>query len=390
MSTPPAPINIRGELFEYALTKGQQTRKTGSEITDQLRRELTRARRDATGRVEELTTDLDKARKELGLLKDQNHELSLQLETARSDADDLLDAAVDEIETYKQNAFKLAEQFKAFKTEACERTKEQERQVALIRKELKRELKREQEERSNERDQFCKELINQQKTIEELTEQLKSAKADAANTQADLAALQASISPEDKKGFYFPTLEKLDSAERRVEQLKQLETELEASVKRSQRAGLSRKSMYHEGDKNSMMAPALPQNERDYFLELIHQIGQIEDLIQLYDDRWYMAGFVSQLRTLNENFIGILENHSIFPFCLAEDTVLTAHNREAILLITPEQYGDPKLLRSEKKKKATGQTSRRGTTVYQTIRSGFVFRDGGQKLILRKAEVVVK
>ncbi len=175
--------------------------------------------------------------------------------------------------------------------------------------------------------------------------------------------------------------DRLKLAERRVDHLKMLETELEKSVLRAQRSALSRRGIYNEGDED-LSAPSFSEDEHHFCSELIERVELIEDLIQQYEHRWFMPSVAEQLKILQDSFISMLRNHSIDLFEYNPGTELSADTRRRIQLITAEEYGDTKLKRP---KGIEGDRS----VVLQTVRPGFIYRRNGHKMILRKAEVVV-
>ena len=178
-------------------------------------------------------------------------------------------------------------------------------------------------------------------------------------------------------------LQKLNDSEKRVNDLRKLEAELEKSVLRAQRSALSRKGIYsEEGESSTVM---WPETEELICRELIERVELLEDLLRQYESRWFFPKVAEQLNLLRDSFMVLLKDHSVDQFDLEPGTELSVKSRGRIHLISLNEVGDPRL----KRKSIQNLENSSRTTVLQTIRPGYVYRNAGQDVIIRKAEVVV-
>ena len=110
----------------------------------------------------------------------------------------------------------------------------------------------------------------------------------------------------------------------------------------------------------------------------------IDDLSKRYDNRWRYPKVAEQLGLLKGSFLDFLHDHSVREFHLEPGTVLSVEERKRIKLVPPTEQNGVRL-------PATNGNGRNGNSscVVQTIRPGYVYKNGGSDVIIRKAEVVV-
>ncbi len=176
---------------------------------------------------------------------------------------------------------------------------------------------------------------------------------------------------------------RLKDSERKVVHLRELENSLERSVVRAHRSALSRRGIYSENGKEP--TEIWPETEVMICRELIEKMELLEDLLKAYQQRRFFPKFAEQLNLLQESFMALLRNHSVDQFNLEPGTELSVESRKKIQLISVDDLEDPRIRKLSAQKKGRD----RKTTVLETLRPGYIYRNGGKDVIIRKAEVVV-
>jgi len=217
------------------------------------------------------------------------------------------------------------------------------------------------------------ELKSQRESLLAEREELKAALNAA---RMELGILQKRCT--DSKEQEIKHTDAIAAAERRIQSLRKLESEMEHAVeRRRQQHQLSRGEVFSEpGD------PAIASTEfshEDFYRKLIGKLDLIDDLAKRYDNKWLYPKVSEQLGILKRGFVEFLQDHSVQPFNLEPGTVVSISERKRIKLV-PLANGAPK--------KANGHGSQ-SSLVVETVRPGYVYRNGSKDVIIRKAEVVV-
>jgi len=169
------------------------------------------------------------------------------------------------------------------------------------------------------------------------------------------------------------------AAERRIQSLRKLEGEMEQAVERKrQQHILSRGDVF--SDQIEVLASDAEFSQEEFYRKLIAKLDLLDDLTKRYDNKWRYPKVAEQLGILKRSFVDFLQDHSVRQFDLEPGTVLSIAERKRIKLV-PLQNGAPK------KPAANGHAS--STQVVETLRPGYVYRNGSKDVIIRKAEVVV-
>jgi len=171
----------------------------------------------------------------------------------------------------------------------------------------------------------------------------------------------------------------ITAAERRIQSLRKLESEMEQAVERKrQQHVLSRGDVFSEQLEALTSAPEFSQEE--FYRKLIAKLDLLDDLTKRYDNKWRYPKVAEQLGILKRSFVDFLQDHSVRQFDLEPGTVLSVAERKRIKLV-PLQNGAAK--------KPAGNGSATTSQVVETLRPGYVYRNGSKDVIIRKAEVVV-
>ena len=169
------------------------------------------------------------------------------------------------------------------------------------------------------------------------------------------------------------------AAERRIQSLRKLQTEMEQAVERKrQQQVLSRGDVFSEP--LEALAATTEFSQEEFYRKLVAKLDLIDDLTKRYDNKWRYPKVAEQLGILKRGFVDFLQDHSVRQFDLEPGTVLSITERKRIKLV-PLQNG------AVKKPATNGNGS--STQVVETLRPGYVYRDGTKDVIIRKAEVVV-
>jgi chromosome segregation ATPase len=219
------------------------------------------------------------------------------------------------------------------------------------------------------------ELKSQRESLLAEREELKAA-LNAARMELGILQKRCTDSKEqeEKHGNAIAT------AERRIQSLRKLESEMEHAVeRRRQQHQLSRGEVFSEPDDLGMLAASADFSQEDFYRKLIGKLDLIDDLAKRYDNKWLYPKVSEQLGILKRSFVEFLQDHSVQPFDLEPGTVVSISERKRIKLV-PLQNGAPK--------KANGNGSQ-SSLVVETVRPGYVYRNGSKDVIIRKAEVVV-
>lgn len=169
------------------------------------------------------------------------------------------------------------------------------------------------------------------------------------------------------------------AAERRIQSLRKLEAEMEQAVERKrQQQVLSRGDVFSEP--LEALAATTEFSQEEFYRKLVAKLDLLDDLTKRYDNKWRYPKVAEQLGILKRSFVDFLQDHSVRQFDLEPGTVLSVAERKRIKLV-PLQNG------AAKKPGSNGNGS--STQVVETLRPGYVYRDGAKDVIIRKAEVVV-
>jgi chromosome segregation ATPase len=169
------------------------------------------------------------------------------------------------------------------------------------------------------------------------------------------------------------------AAERRIQSLRKLQTEMEQAVERKrQQQVLSRGDVFSEP--LGALAATTEFSQEEFYRKLVAKLDLLDDLTKRYDNKWRYPKVAEQLGILKRGFVDFLQDHSVRQFDLEPGTVLSITERKRIKLV-PLQNG------AVKKPATNGNGS--STQVVETLRPGYVYRDGTKDVIIRKAEVVV-
>lgn len=177
--------------------------------------------------------------------------------------------------------------------------------------------------------------------------------------------------------------EMIDSAERRIQSLKKLEAQMEQAVERKRQSGiLSRSDVFSAKDIKETASHG-DFSEEEFYRKLISKLDLIDDLSRRYDNRWRYPKVCDQLSILKNSFLDFLHDHSVREFRLDPGTVLSVEERKRIKLVPPDQANGKKGLPS-----APGQNGN-SSRVVETVRPGYIYKNGSVDIIIRKAEVIV-
>ncbi|MCB1204461.1 MAG: FHA domain-containing protein [Verrucomicrobiae bacterium] len=209
---------------------------------------------------------------------------------------------------------------------------------------------------------------------ESLVAEREQLKATLNAARLELGSLQKQCAESrDLEAKYAGTI---TAAERRIQSLRKLETEMEQAVeRRRQLHQLSRSEVFSGQPDDTSVSSEFSQEE--FYRKLIAKLDLIDDLAKRYDNKWLYPKVSEQLGILKRSFLELLEDHSVQPFNLEPGTVISITERRRIKLV-PLQNGAPK--------QVNGSQS---SLVVETVRPGYVYKNGAQDVIIRKAEVVV-
>ncbi|MBP9224940.1 MAG: hypothetical protein KBF76_13800, partial [Verrucomicrobiales bacterium] len=172
------------------------------------------------------------------------------------------------------------------------------------------------------------------------------------------------------------------AAERRIQSLRKLESEMEHAVERKRQQNiLSRGEVFSE--ELATLAMNGEFSHEDFYRKLVTKLDLIDDLTKRYDNKWRYPKVSEQLSLLKRSFVDFLHDHSVKQFDLEPGTVLSVAERKRIKLV-PLQNG------ATKKNQTNGNgTGAQNALVVETLRPGYVYQNGSTNVIIRKAEVVV-
>lgn len=176
--------------------------------------------------------------------------------------------------------------------------------------------------------------------------------------------------------------ETIAAAERRIQSLRKLESEIEQAVERKRQQSILSRSDVFSSDPDAVPTRAeFPQE--DFYRKLITKLDLLDDLTKRYDNKWRYPKVAEQLAILKRSFVEFLNDHSVKQFDLEPGTPLSVAERKRIKLV-PLKHGASK----------TPDTNGNGSTphnshVVETLRPGYVYQNGSRDVIIRKAEVVV-
>lgn len=171
--------------------------------------------------------------------------------------------------------------------------------------------------------------------------------------------------------------ETIAAAERRIQSLRKLETEIENAVERKrQHQLLSRGDVFSDSVEPPKADGGVPDEE--FFRKLIARLDLIDDLAKRYDNKWLYPRVAEQLGVLKRGFVDFLQDHSVRQFDLQPGTVLSLAERKRI-----------KLVSNGAARKSENGAADHPSCVVETIRPGYILQNGNRDVIIRKAEVVV-
>ncbi|MBP6783212.1 MAG: hypothetical protein KA152_05450, partial [Verrucomicrobiales bacterium] len=174
----------------------------------------------------------------------------------------------------------------------------------------------------------------------------------------------------------------ITAAERRIQSLRKLESEMEQAVERKRQQNILSRGDVFSGQVEALTTSGDFSRE-DFYRKLITKLDLLDDLTKRYDNKWRYPKVAEQLAILKRSFVDFLHDHSVKQFDLEPGTVLSVAERKRIKLV-PLQNGAPKNPVTNGK----GSTSH-NSLVVETLRPGYVYQDGSKDVIIRKAEVVV-
>lgn len=214
---------------------------------------------------------------------------------------------------------------------------------------------------------------------EHLLAEREELKAALNAARLELGSLQKRCA--DSKDEEAKQVETIAAAERRIQSLRKLEAEIELAVeRRRQQALLNRGEVFRNAtDSGTTARPEFSQE--DFYRKLIARLDLIDDLAKRYENKWLYPKVAEQLAILKRGFIELLHDHSVRPFDLEPGTVLSLAERKRIKLVPLTEGGT-------RKTNGNGANAN-GSRVVETIRPGYVFQNGNQDVIIRKAEVLV-
>jgi len=219
------------------------------------------------------------------------------------------------------------------------------------------------------------ELKSQRESLLAEREELKAA-LNAARMELGILQKRCADSKEQEEKYG----NAIATAERRIQSLRKLESEMEHAVeRRRQQHQLSRGEVFSEPGDLALSAVSSDFSQEDFYRKLIGKLDLIDDLAKRYDNKWLYPKVSEQLGILKRGFVEFLQDHSVQPFDLEPGTVVSISERKRIKLV-PLANGAPK--------KANGHGAQ-SSLVVETVRPGYVYRNGSQDVIIRKAEVVV-
>ncbi|MEQ1838945.1 MAG: hypothetical protein ABL994_00935, partial [Verrucomicrobiales bacterium] len=222
-----------------------------------------------------------------------------------------------------------------------------------------------------------RELQTQKDSLLKDREELK-AELNSARSEHDMLVKRSNESREQQTKL----TETIAAAERRIQSLKKLESEIEQAVERKRQ-----QSMLSRSDVFSNEFEALPAKgefpQEDFYRKLITKLDLLDDLTKRYDNKWRYPKVAEQLAILKRSFVEFLNDHSVKQFDLEPGTPLSVAERKRIKLV-PLKNGASK----------TPDTNGNGSTphnshVVETLRPGYVYQNGSKDVIIRKAEVGV-
>ena len=222
------------------------------------------------------------------------------------------------------------------------------------------------------RDQRC-ELQAQRESLLREREELKAGLNAA---RAELSQLQKRChASHDEEG---KLTEMITAAERRIQALRKLESEMEQAIERRRQQNLLSRGEVFSGTPESR-----PDREEfspeDFYRKLISKVDLIDDLAKRYESRWLYPKVAEQLGILKRSFLELLQDHSVRQFDLEPGTVVSLAERRRIKLI-PLQNGNGRNPHGN---------GVHASKVVETIRPGYIFQDGSRDVVIRKAEVLV-
>ncbi len=178
--------------------------------------------------------------------------------------------------------------------------------------------------------------------------------------------------------------ETIDSAERRIQSLKKLESQMEQAVERKRQSGILSRSDVFSSKEAAAAAASAEFSEEDFYRKLITKLDLIDDLSKRYDNRWRYPKVSDQLSILKSSFLDFLHDHSVREFRLDPGTVLSVEERKRIKLVPPDQATNGK-----KNLPANAAANGNSSRVVETVRPGYIYKNGTSDIVIRKAEVIV-
>lgn len=182
---------------------------------------------------------------------------------------------------------------------------------------------------------------------------------------------------------------RIGAAEKRVQALRHLESELEAAIERGNSVEGKRASSFVSSDAVIADGSNGAASEEVFCRKLISKLDLLDDLTIRYGNKWRYPKVSEQLGILKNSFIDLLKEHSVAQFEVKPGAVLSLEERKRIKLIPPGELNRKKPL-TKRKGRCGGSGDVDPGKVVETLRPGYIYQNAGNTIILRKAEVIVE
>jgi len=329
---------------------------------------------------------LDKTRTLSERERERAEELDAELKQATETIDRLESEAREQRETHEKTLQDWEARYEKLREEKLtlasedanlKRIREQIREAQSERREVQGEL----EKLRKNREQFAsrqEELESQRELLLEEREQLK-AELNGARSELEKARGERDRAEQRERKL----ADSITNSEKRISSLRNLEGEIEQAIERKRKQGMvSRGDIFSETAMTALDAGDEFSRE-EFYRKLIAKLDLIDDLSKRYENRWRYPRVAEQLALLKSSFLDFLHDHSVKEFNLEPGTVLSTEERKRIKLVPLDESV------SKKSASRASRTNGHQSKVLETIRPGYVFRDGSRDVIIRKAEVVV-
>jgi hypothetical protein len=171
--------------------------------------------------------------------------------------------------------------------------------------------------------------------------------------------------------------------ERRIQSLRKLEGELEQAFERKRQQGLLGRGDVFPDVVGEVANGNGSVTKEEFYRKLIAKLDLIDELSRRYSSSWRFPKVAEQLDLLKSSFLDFLYDNSVREFHLEPGTELSIEERRRIKLV-------PSAERGLKQKPSNGRaTNGKHSCVVETVRPGYLYKNGSNETIIRKAEVVV-